>query len=121
MKKMISVLCVLSFLVGFDLIVTVPTLPAISESLNINMEISGILFTSYALPYALFGLITGSVSDWIGKEKILLVGIAIFSVATFVTGLANSLLMLIGFRILAGLGAALIQPTVYSIVGEVIA
>lgn len=121
MKKMIIVLCVLSFLVGFDLIVTVPMLPAISESLNINMEISGILFTSYALAYALFGLVTGSISDRVGKKKILLTGIIIFSIATFVTGLSNSLFVLIGFRILAGLGAALIQPTVYSIVGEVVA
>ena len=120
MKKLIIALCVLSFLVGFDLIVTVPMLPDISESLDINMEISGILFTSYALSYAVFGLITGSISDRIGKKKILLIGIVIFSIATFVTGLSNSLFMLIGFRILAGLGAALIQPTVYSIVGEVI-
>ncbi|WP_408008355.1 MFS transporter [Pseudalkalibacillus sp. A8] len=120
MKKTIIALCVLSFLVGFDLIVTVPMLPAISESLNINMEISGILFTSYALAYAVFGLIAGSISDRIGKRKILLVGIVILSIATFVTGLSNSLFMLIGFRILAGFGAALIQPTVYSIVGEVI-
>ncbi|GIN73413.1 multidrug resistance protein [Bacillus sp. J14TS2] len=120
MKKIIIVLCVLSFLVGFDLIVTVPMLPAISESLNINMEISGILFTAYALAYALFGLVTGSISDRIDKKKILLVGIIIFSVATFVTGLSSSLFMLISFRILAGLGAAFIQPTVYSIVGEVI-
>ncbi|WP_239588236.1 MFS transporter [Gracilibacillus alcaliphilus] len=117
---MITVLCVLSFLVGFDLIVTVPMLPAISESLNINMEISGVLFISYALAYALFGLITGSISDRVGKKKILLVGITIFSIATFVTGLSNSLVVLIGFRVLAGLGAALIQPTVYSIVGEVV-
>ncbi|GAB2559051.1 multidrug resistance protein [Gracilibacillus alcaliphilus] len=120
MRKMITVLCVLSFLVGFDLIVTVPMLPAISESLNINMEISGVLFISYALAYALFGLITGSISDRVGKKKILLVGITIFSIATFVTGLSNSLVVLIGFRVLAGLGAALIQPTVYSIVGEVV-
>ncbi|WP_286171652.1 MFS transporter [Gracilibacillus phocaeensis] len=118
---MITVLCVLSFLVGFDLIVTVPMLPAISESLNINMEISGILFTSYALAYALFGLVTGSISDRVGKKKILLAGIGVFSIATFVTGLSNSLFVLIVFRVLAGLGAAFIQPTVYSIVGEVVA
>ncbi|WP_042479395.1 MFS transporter [Bacillus ndiopicus] len=120
MKKVVIVLCILSFLVGFDLIVTVPMLPAISENLNINMEISGILFTSYALAYAVFGLIAGSISDRIGKKKVLLAGIIIFSIATFSTGLANSLFTLIGFRILAGLGAALIQPIVYSIVGEVI-
>lgn len=69
MKKIITALCVLSFLVGFDLIVTVPMLPAISESLNINMEISGVLFTSYALAYAVFGLIAGSMSDRIGKKR----------------------------------------------------
>ena len=120
MNKIMITLCVLSFLVGFDLIVTVPMLPAISDDLHLKMEISGVLFTSYALSYAVFGLITGSISDRIGKKEMLGIGIVIFSIATFVTGLSGSLFLLIGCRILAGLGAALIQPTVFSIVSEVI-
>ncbi|WP_194842101.1 MFS transporter [Gracilibacillus salitolerans] len=120
MKKIIVNLCVLSFLVGFDLIVTVPMLPVISNDLDLKMELSGVLFTSYALSYAVFGLIMGSISDRIGKRKVLLAGIAVFSGATFVTGISGSLLALICFRVLAGLGAAMIQPTVFSFVGEVI-
>jgi len=79
------------------------------------------LFTSYALSYAVIGLIAGSISDRLGKKTVLMAGIVIFSGATFWTGLAHSFSALIGLRILAGAGAAMIEPNIYSIVGEMIA
>jgi len=119
-KKMnlLIILSICTFLVGFDSIVTIPLIPLMSKDTNLPVNLSGLLVTSYAIAYAIFAPFFGSLSDRVGRKKILIFGLFIFSLATTFTGLANTFSTLIIFRILSGIGAGMIEPNVLSIVGD---
>lgn len=115
---LLPVLAFCSFLVGFDSIATVPLLPAISASTDMPLEYGGLLYVSYAVAYALSAPLMGSLSDRWNRKGILLIGLLLFGTATFLVGIGKTFTELIIFRILTGIGAGMIEPIVYAIVGD---
>lgn len=115
---MLPVLAFCSFLVGFDSIATVPLLPSISASTDMPLESGGLLYASYAAAYALTAPWMGNLSDRWNRKGILLIGILLFCVSTFLVGMGNSFAALIFFRILTGMGAGMMEPVVYAIAGD---
>jgi predicted MFS family arabinose efflux permease len=107
-----------SFLVGFDAIVTVPLLPEIMNSIGIPKQFGGYLYASYAITYALFAPIFGNISDGWDRKKLMIFGLVGFGFGTACVGSGQSFLMLLLFRIITGLGAAMIQPNVYAMIGD---
>src|ERR671934_2206116 len=71
--------------------------------------------SAYALLFGGFLLLFGRVADIVGRRRVFLVGIAVFSIASLLSGLAWSEGALIGARALQGLGAAMITPAALSI------
>lgn len=117
-RRFLPVLALCSFLVGFDSIVTIPLIPAMVRDTNLPVNLGGLLVTVYALAYALSAPFLGAISDRRGRKNMLLAGIALFAVATALTGFADTFTMLILFRILSGIGAGMIEPGVFAIVGD---
>ncbi|OEH93007.1 MFS transporter [Bacillus solimangrovi] len=117
-KLLLPVLAICSFLVGFDLIVTIPLIPLIVNDTDMSIELGGLLVTLYAISYAVSAPILGVLSDRLGRKKMLLLGILIFAVATGFTGYADSFTLLIAFRILSGIGAGMIEPGVLAIASD---
>jgi len=107
-----------SFLVGFDSIVTVPLVPAIVVSTGMPMDWGSLLYASYAIAYAISTPIMGAISDRWDRKKMLILGLFVFALGTVLTGFAETFLTVILFRILSGIGAGMIQPTVYAVVGD---
>lgn len=115
---LIFALALCSFWVGLDLLIISPLIPIMSASLNFSMEKGGLLITAYALFYGISAPIFGPFSDRWGRKKMIIFGFIIFSIGTFLTAFGDNLWITLVFRALSGLGAALIMPNIYALVGD---
>jgi EmrB/QacA subfamily drug resistance transporter len=91
-------------------------LPSIQRDLDSDLSELEWIVTGYALTFASLMLVGGKVADAYGRRLIFVVGIAVFTVASLLCGLATSSEMLIGARVLQGAGAALMNPATLSII-----
>jgi EmrB/QacA subfamily drug resistance transporter len=74
------------------------------------------VITAYAITFGGFLLLGGRASDLLGRRRVFYVGVAVFTIASFLCGLAWSEGVLIGARAVQGLGAAIISPAALSII-----
>jgi predicted MFS family arabinose efflux permease len=107
-----------SFLVGLDALVVGPLIPEIAKSLRFQVEAGGLLITAYALAYGLSAPLFGPISDRWGRKKMMLAGIIVFSTATALTSLTNDFSLALFCRGAAGIGAAMLMPSIYAAVGD---
>src|SRR5438128_3760111 len=91
-------------------------LPTIAEKLHFSRGNIQWVVTAYALTFGGFLLLGGRAADLLGRRRVFLVGVALFSVASLACGLSGSEGMLIAARAVQGLGAAIITPAALSIV-----
>jgi EmrB/QacA subfamily drug resistance transporter len=91
-------------------------LPTIGEQLDVTRGNLQWVITAYALTFGGFLLLGGRAADLLGRRRVFIVGVTLFSGASLLCGLANSEELLIGARAVQGLGAAIISPAALSIV-----
>ncbi|MFD2570333.1 MFS transporter [Spirosoma soli] len=91
-------------LMGYGLII--PLLPNYTRSLGASAAMVGVVTAAYSLTQFVFGPVLSSLSDRYGRRPVLLLTIALNVVAYLLFGWAQSLLLLIGSRLLAGLASA---------------
>jgi EmrB/QacA subfamily drug resistance transporter len=77
------------------------------------------LFSIYLLAQAVTVPIYGKIADTVGRKPVILFGIAVFALGSLLCGLATSMLGLIIFRAVQGIGAGGIQPMTMTIVGDI--
>ena len=90
--------------------------PSIQRSLHASFADVQFVITGYTLAYAVFLIIGGRLGDRFGRKKILWIGVAGFTVTSLLCGLGSDVNVLIYFRIVQGLCAALIAPQVLSLI-----
>src|SRR5262249_49509910 len=90
--------------------------PSIKEDLNLSEANLQWIVNAYTLVFGGFLLLGGRMGDLLGRKRLFLIGLVIFTAASFLDGLANSEGFLIAARSLQGLGAALISPAALSII-----
>jgi EmrB/QacA subfamily drug resistance transporter len=108
--------CVAQFMVILDATIVNVALPSIQTDLGLNEANLQWVVNSYTLIFGGFLLLGGRAGDLIGRKRLFLAGLVIFSLASLLNGLATSSEWLILARGLQGLGAALISPAALSIV-----
>ncbi len=110
------------FMVVLDATIVNVALPSIETSLKFtgSTQLQWIV-TAYTLLFGGFLLLGGRLSDLYGRRKIFLTGIALFSIASLLAGLAQNPTQIIAFRGLQGLGAALLSPAALSLVLSIFA
>src|SRR5215204_6999870 len=91
-------------------------LPSIQRDLDIRLSELEWIVNGYALTFAVLMLTGGKLADMLGRRRIFIVGLAIFTLASLACGLAPSAHFLIGARIVQGAGAALMNPATLSII-----
>ncbi len=104
------------FMIMLDNTVVNVALPSIQEDLGAGLSELQWIVTGYALSFAALMLIGGKLADAYGRRFIFVVGIVVFTAASLWCGLADSGDMLIGARVVQGLGAALMNPATLSII-----
>src|SRR3954468_24017119 len=91
-------------------------LPSIQKDLDISQESLQWIVNAYTLFFGGFLLLGGRAADLLGRQRLFVAGVIIFTAASFLNGVAGSEGVLIAGRALQGLGGALVSPAALSIV-----
>src|SRR3954470_21041338 len=110
------IICLAQFMVVLDATIVNVALPHIQTSLGFTEASLQWVINAYTLVFAGFLLLGGRAGDLLGRKRLFLIGLVIFTAASFLNGISSTSGMLIGFRALQGLGAALISPAALSII-----
>jgi EmrB/QacA subfamily drug resistance transporter len=108
--------CLAQFMVVLDATIVNVALPSIQRGLHFSAANLQWVVNAYTLIFGGFLLLGGRAADLIGRKRLFMAGIALFSLASLLNGLAQSPTMLIVGRGLQGLGAALLSPAALSII-----
>src|SRR5688572_27634899 len=117
----LALLSVVQFMVVLDIAIVNVALPSIQVDLGFSQENLQWVISAYALVFGGFLLLGGRAADVLGRRRIFLVGLIVFTVSSLLAGLAWSEASLIGARALQGLGAAIISPAALSILSTTFA
>ena len=112
----LSLVCMAQFMVILDATIVNVALPSIQRDLQMPDADLQWIVNAYTLVFGGFLLLGGRAGDLIGRKRIFLVGVVVFTVASLANGLAPNSELLIVFRGLQGLGAALVAPAALSII-----
>ncbi|MQA08412.1 MAG: MFS transporter [Pseudonocardiaceae bacterium] len=104
--------------IGTDLFVISPLLPAIAGQYGVSPGVAGNSVTAFSIAYMVGAPVMGTLADRVGRRAVLVAGLTGFGIANVFTGLAPSFAMLLVARVLAGLCAAGTTPSVLALVGQ---
>jgi EmrB/QacA subfamily drug resistance transporter len=104
------------FMTVLDVAIVNVALPSIETDLNVTETTVQWVLIAYAITFGGFLLLGGRMADLLGRKRIFIVGLVLFTIASLVCGLANDISVLIGARAVQGVGAAIISPAALSIV-----
>jgi EmrB/QacA subfamily drug resistance transporter len=113
--KALAVLGVAYLMVVLDVSVVNVALPSIQTDLGFSESGLQWVISGYALTFGGLLLLGGRSGDLLGRRKIFMVGLALFSLFSLLCGLATSSGMLIAMRALQGAAGAILSPSVFSI------
>jgi EmrB/QacA subfamily drug resistance transporter len=117
----LALLSAVQFMVVLDIAIVNVALPSIQVDLGFSQENLQWVISAYALVFGGLLLLGGRAADLLGRRRIFLVGVVVFTVASLLAGLAWSEPSLIGARALQGFGAAIISPAALSILSTTFA
>jgi EmrB/QacA subfamily drug resistance transporter len=113
--------CIAQFMVILDATVVNVALPSIQKDLGLSEANLQWIVNAYALVFGGFLLLGGRAGDLLGRKRLFLAGVVVFTVASLLNGLATSSTWLISTRALQGLGAAFISPAALAIISTTFA
>jgi EmrB/QacA subfamily drug resistance transporter len=109
-------ICFAQFMVVLDATVVNVALPSIQRDLGLSEANLQWIVNAYTLVFGGFLLLGGRAGDLLGRKRLFLAGLVVFTTASLLDGLAVNSGMLIGSRALQGLGAAFISPAALAII-----
>ncbi len=118
-QKIIVMIAVMSglFLVALDQTIIATALAAITSEFD-SFSSLGFIVTAYMLTSTVTVPIAGKLSDMYGRRPVLLAGVAIFTLASLLSGAAGSVEWLIAARALQGIGGGMIMANAFTIIGD---
>src|SRR5438128_2169782 len=114
--KALAIVSAAFFMTVLDVSIVNVALPSIGRGLHFSSDNLQWVITAYAITFGGFLLLGGRLADLFGRRRLFLIGVVVFTIASFFCGLAWSENVLIVSRAVQGLGAAIISPAALSIV-----
>jgi EmrB/QacA subfamily drug resistance transporter len=111
----LAVIVAAQFMVVLDVAIVNVALPSIKTDLHFSQESLQWVITAYAILFGGALLLGGRLADLLGRRRLFVAGLVIFTLSSLLDGLAWSEPSLIAFRSIQGLGAALLSPAALSI------
>ena len=112
---LLAMICAAQFMVILDVAVVNVALPSIRHSLGFSTVGLQWVVNAYTLTFAGFLMLGGRASDLLGRRRVLLFGIALFTLSSLACALSPSQDVLVGARAIQGIGGAIISPASLSI------
>lgn len=112
----LALICLAQFMLVLDVTVVNVALPDMAADLHLDRATLTWAVTAYTLCFGGLMLLGGRLADALGARRTLLAGLAVFTAASLLTGLAGSAGPLLAGRIAQGVGAALLSPAALSLV-----
>ncbi|MDQ0317313.1 MFS transporter [Amorphus orientalis] len=106
------------FIVNIDVSVADVILPAIVQDLHIGTDAASLVVVVYMLVTACLIVPLGSLGDRIGAKPVYAGGIALFGIGSLLAGLAPTLAVLLGARVVQGVGAAMLIPSAMALLNH---
>jgi EmrB/QacA subfamily drug resistance transporter len=115
-RVVLAICCLILFVVGLDVTIVNVALPSIGRDLGTG--VSGLQWTvsAYAVAMASLLMLSGAMADRLGHRRVFIAGLTIFSGASCMCGFAPTVELLVAFRVLQGVGAAMLNPVAMSII-----
>jgi EmrB/QacA subfamily drug resistance transporter len=114
--RILAVVATAFFMTILDVSIVNVALPSIARDLEFSPENLQWVITAYAITFGGFLLLGGRAADLLGRRRVFIAGVALFTTASLLCGFAQSEGMLIASRAIQGLGGAIISPAALSIV-----
>src|SRR4051794_14450006 len=114
--KALAVVCAAFFMTILDVSIVNVALPSIGKDLNFSQSNLQWVITAYAITFGGFLLLGGRAADLLGRRRIFIFGVVLFTAASLACGFASSEGVLVASRAIQGFGAALVSPAALSIV-----
>jgi EmrB/QacA subfamily drug resistance transporter len=112
----LAIVCAAFFMTVLDVSIVNVALPSIGRALHFSQDNLQWVITAYAITFGGFLLLGGRAADLLGRRRLFLIGVVVFTIASFFCGLAWSEGVLIVSRAVQGFGAAIITPAALSII-----
>lgn len=112
----LALVCVAMFMTVLDVSIVNVALPSVKTSLDVGESNLQWVVTAYAFAFGGYLLLGGRAADLLGRRRMFMIGIGLFSVASLLCGLASSIGVLVAARVMQGLGGAIISPATLSII-----
>ncbi len=110
------VLCAGFLMIILDATIVNVALPSIQDDLGFSQSNLAWVVNAYLIAFGGLLLLAGRLGDLIGRRRIFLIGLAVFTTASLLCGLASSQAVLIGARFLQGLGGALTSAVILGMI-----
>jgi MFS family permease len=114
--RVLALLCGAFFMVILDASIVFVALPSIAADLGFSEQGLQWVVSAYALTFGGLLLLGGRAADLLGRRRVFMAGVAVFTTASLLCGLAWSPAALLGARAIQGVGAAIMTPTALSII-----
>ncbi len=117
MVLIMSAIFIATFMTSVEITIVTTALPTIISKLD-GLSMQSWVFAMYLLTTAISTPIYGKLSDRIGRQPIFMMGLLIFSIGSFLCGIASNIYFLILFRAIQGIGAGAIMPITFTIIAD---
>jgi EmrB/QacA subfamily drug resistance transporter len=112
----LALVCVAFFMTVLDVSIVNVALPSIKNSLHVSESSLQWVLIAYTITFGGLLLLGGRAADLLGRRRMFMIGLVLFSAASLACGLAGSIGVLIAARAVQGIGAAIISPATLSII-----
>src|ERR1700743_3397925 len=115
-NRALLLLAMTQFVIVIDASIVNVALPSIGSHLHFSQDDLTWVVNAYTLTFGGFLLLGGRMADLLGRRKMSMLGLIVFSLASLLGGLAQSEAWLIAARAVQGMGAAIVSPAALSII-----
>jgi EmrB/QacA subfamily drug resistance transporter len=116
--RALALVCVAFFMVVLDVSIVTVALPSVAVDLELSQDTLQWIITAYSLAFGGFLLLGGRAADVLGRRRVFMFGMALFTFGSLMCGFAQGGAWLIAFRALQGFGGAIISPATLAVISD---
>ena len=112
----LALILIAGFMVVLDFSIVNVALPSIERELGVSTAVAQWVVTGYAIAFGGLLILGGRAADLLGRRRMFVAGLVVFSLASLAGGLAGDPVLLIASRVIQGVGAAVVAPAALSLI-----